>query len=247
MDEPRPQEAVSRAARHRHESPDLETTAHDFRNLLQCAGSAIRVATARLWAQEDDAAFLLLQDAGAAISRASHLSHSLAARRPDAPRPRDVQIPRLVHGLRGVLRLAVGESNRLDLLVSDRLPAVRCDPVLLENVLVNLVTNAREASSGETVVLLEARECHVVHGGGADCRCVALSVTDCGCGMTDEVASQATERRFTTKASSGGGHGLAEVRRFVEALNGLLQLRTAPGNGTSIILHLPARDAARLR
>ncbi|HEX8448559.1 MAG TPA: ATP-binding protein [Allosphingosinicella sp.] len=230
-----------RSSERRHVPVDRDTLAHDFRNLVQCALSALRVARRLLEDRSDLPAGAAISDAMGALERAVPLAQSLAS--PAAlPDPvEEVSIPSVILSLRRMLRHALDPSIRLDTLVSESMPPLRCPAGALENVLVNLVVNARDSIEGAGTVVIEARECTAPHAHGAGGPCVVLAVTDSGCGMPPEVARQAFRRLFTTKGpASGQGLGLASVRAFAEKLGGSAEIRSAVGTGTTVRLHLPA-------
>ena len=233
----------SRPARAQRDiAADRDTLAHDFRNLVQCAISALRVARRDVRDRSDGIAAEAISDAMGALEQAVILAHRLAspAALPEQ-RLEKVSIPSVIHSLRGVLRHALAPSIRLDTLVSESLPTLRCPPGALENVLVNLVVNARDSIAEAGSVVIEARTCNLPHGEGKGRTCVLVGVTDTGRGMPPEVAQQAFRRLFTTKgAQAGSGLGLAAVRSFAESLGGFAEIRSTVGAGTSVRLHLPA-------
>lgn len=229
------------ASERRHVTVDRDTLAHDFRNLVQCAVSALRVARRLLEEHSDQPAGAAISDAMGALERAVPLAQGLAS--PAAlPEPlEEVSLPSVIHSLRRMLRHALDPSIRLDTLVSESVPPLRCPAGALENVLVNLVVNARDSIEGAGTIVIEARECTVPHEHVAGRTCVVVAVTDTGCGMPPEVVQQAFRRLFTTKGpGSGQGLGLASVRAFAERLGGSADIRSGVGTGTTVRLHLPA-------
>ena len=214
---------------------------HDFGNLLQSAVSALRVAQRRLGGEDAEDAATLLCDATAALERAGAIANGLLRTGPVQGASEPVAVNRLILEFRPVLRHVLGGAIRLDKLVAGSLPALLCDPAGPENVLLNLAVSARDALPRGGRVVVEARECHAHEA--APRRCVTLSVTDDGCGMSADVAAQAFRRFFTTKGSRGTGLGLAGARAFAEALGGSIELRTGPGQGTAVRLHLPGPPA----
>jgi signal transduction histidine kinase len=214
-----------------------ESIVHDFRNLLQCATSALRVTRRRLAGHAEADLAANVGNALEALDRANLLAHRLLTRKLVETETVPVSITALILSLRGILRHAVGEDVRLETLVSGRPMPLRCDPHQLENVLVNLAVNARDAMPEGGVLIIESRECR--HPGHAP-HCIALSAIDTGCGMSPEVAEQATRPLFTTKPIGRGcGLGLSSVREFAEQLGGSVEIRTAQGSGTCIRIHLP--------
>jgi signal transduction histidine kinase len=224
--------------------------AHDFNNLLTVViGNAEALAEA-LEDRPD-----LARSAGlilGAAERAAALIRRMMAfarRQPLSPAPTDVAA--LVEDLLPLLRQSVGERVRLLLRLEPGLPPALVDPVQLENALLNLALNARDAMpeggtlrielAGETLDAAALAEFSEAAPGDF----LRLSVTDDGQGMPPEVARRAFEPFFTTKSpGAGSGLGLATVYGFVRQSRGCIGLDTAPGRGTSVILHLPAAVAA---
>ena len=219
--------------------------AHDFRNMLQCATSALRVTRRRLIDREEGGLAGTLTDALEAIDRASLLAHRLVSAAPERRELHPILVQDVVLSMRSLLRHALGEGIRLDTLVREDLPPLLCDLSELENAILNLAINGRDAMPGGGALIIEARECLT---GGHASPCIALSVRDTGSGMTPEVAAQAFRAFFSTKGAShhGTGLGLSAVRRFAERLGGTAELRTRVPDGTCVTLHLPvAREPAR--
>lgn len=213
---------------------------HDFRNVLQLAISAVRVTRRRL-VESDRALAGTLADALDALEWATLLAQRLSTPGAQIIEPELVHVAAKVLGLRRLLVQALGDGIRLETLVSNDLSPVLCDGQQLDDALLNLAVNARDAMSGEGVLLIEALRCEQ---DGHRPGCVALTVADTGCGMPREVADLAFEPFFTTKADRGGtGVGLHNVRSFVEQLGGSVELLTSETGGTRIRLHLPGVGA----
>lgn len=217
--------------------PDLpHAIAHDLRNMLQFAASAVRITRRGLAGDMDPGLSITLARALDAIDRAGLLAHRLvrqSASRRDLER---VVVPEVVLSLSQMLRHALEPGVRLDTTVSEPVPALFCDPLQLENAIINLVLNARDAMPGGGRLIIMARACSAQDHSP---RCVALSVIDNGCGMTPDVAARALIPFFTTKADRGTGIGLSSARGFAEKLGGSVELRSSPGDGTCVTLHLP--------
>ena len=225
------------------ESQRLETLgrlaggiAHDFGNLLTVVSGSLDALRGRAAGPEID-------DVASACARSSELVRQLLAfarRQPLAPRV--VALEQEVEGLEGILRRLVGARvhHVLDLRGGG---VVRADPAQLEQVLLNLVVNAREATlPGGTIR---------VRAGGADAReaqaagpgrwCV-LEVEDTGEGMSAEVRARLFEPFFTTKPN-GTGFGLATVYGIVAQSGGHVAVRSTSGAGATFTVLLPAVDA----
>lgn len=213
---------------------------HDFRNLVQCATSALRITKRRLASHAEAELATDVGEALEALNRAILLAHRLLTERPVENEAHPVSVPALILSLRGILRHAVGEDICVETLVSGPPLPLRCNSLQLENVLVNLAVNARDAMPEGGTFIVESRECRQQ---GHAPNCIILSATDTGCGMSTEVAEQATRPLFTTKpVSRGSGLGLSSVREFAEHLGGSVEIQTAEGSGTCIRLHLPMAD-----
>jgi two-component system, cell cycle sensor histidine kinase and response regulator CckA len=121
---------------------------------------------------------------------------------------------------------------------------VRADPVQIEQVIVNLVINARDAMERGGLLTIETREVMLTRFRNPTCipgRHVMLAVTDTGCGMTDEVKARAFEPFFTTKEpGKGTGLGLATVYGIVRQSGGDVAVHSEPGVGSSFKVYLPA-------
>jgi signal transduction histidine kinase len=151
-----------------------------------------------------------------------------------------LHVPQVLVSMLGLLRHALGEKVVLETSIAEVLPTVRCDRGDLENVLLNLAINAREAMPGGGRLLIEV---FADWTAGPVPGTVTISVSDTGCGMPAEVAAHAFERSFSTKSGSGPrGLGLAAVRQFACDLGGSANLQSEVGGGTSITLRLPPAD-----
>ncbi|HHN75354.1 MAG TPA: hypothetical protein ENK10_09025 [Acidobacteria bacterium] len=215
--------------------------AHEFNNLLM----AIEAQCALL--EEGPAGAVdpteVAMEVRRSISRAAALTRQLlifSRRQPASPRRLDLNavIQRLEPWLRRILGVGFG----LDLnLAAGPLPVV-ADECLLEQVLVNLVLNAREAMDGSGEVKVETLE---VDGeeGAAGGHWVGLSVADTGVGIRPELQGRIFEPFFTTKAvGQGCGLGLAAVQGIVRAAGGHVEVASEPGRGAAFTVFLPHAD-----
>jgi PAS domain S-box-containing protein len=207
--------------------------AHDFNNLLTVIDgyAALLIAEADETTTKD---LVMIRDAS---SRASALTRQLLTfSRAQTARPQVVEVAGLVAGLEVLMRRLIRED--IDLVVTPTAAAtpVRVDPGQLEQVLVNLAINARDAMpTGGTLTIGTDR----VDVEQSDF--VLVSVTDTGCGMTPEVAARAFEPFFTTKnPGEGTGLGLSTVYGIVTRAGGQVRLESRPGRGTTFEVYLPA-------
>jgi PAS domain S-box-containing protein len=230
--------------------------AHDFNNLLTgITGSlellGIRIAQGRL----NDVERYSLAAQGAA-KRAAALTHRLLAfsrRQTLDPKPTDVN--RLVSGLEDLVRRTVGPEVEVEVVESVGLWATLVDPNQLENALLNLCINARDAMPEGGRLTIEtanrwidartARERELDPG-----QYVSLCVSDTGTGMTPEVIAKAFDPFFTTKPLGlGTGLGLSMIYGFARQSGGHVRIYSEVGEGTNVCVYLPrhfgtAEDAA---
>ena len=151
----------------------------------------------------------------------------------------------LISGLDGFLRSTIGEHIIVERKLATDLWPLADDPARIEQILINLAVNARDAMPGGGTLTFETGNAElgaaetIAHPGAEPGRFVRLLVSDTGVGMDSEVASRAFEPMFTTKAAGHGtGLGLATVYTIVTQAGGLIDLSSAPGRGTSILLKL---------
>jgi two-component system, cell cycle sensor histidine kinase and response regulator CckA len=183
-----------------------------------------------------------------AAHRASTLTRQLLAfGRKQVLLPRTIDLNIVVEGIASILQRSLGEDITLELNLDPSLPPIHADPGQLEQVVINLAANARDAMPrGGTVLIktsvgIPAESSMVWHNGrrAADLR-VALSVTDTGIGMDAATAANMFEPFFTTKDPlRGTGLGLSTVYGIVKQSGGTIGVDTAVGSGTAITVYLP--------
>ena len=235
--------------------------AHDFNNLLQVVSANLELITLRLAKREQADTWMQarLEAARAGVVRGAGLTRQLLAfarRQPLAPEALDPA--RSLMGIEDMVRRTLGEAIELELVIGGGLWSVRADPNQLENALLNLVVNARDAMTGpdETPVgrlTIEAANASLGEDYAARAaevspgQYVMYAVTDTGIGMTPEQLRRATEPFYTTKAEGKGtGLGLSMVFGFAKQSGGHFQLYSEPGRGTTARLYIP-RTAAPAR
>ncbi|MDT4909983.1 MAG: hypothetical protein QOI69_3224 [Pseudonocardiales bacterium] len=233
--------------------------AHDFNNLLAVIVNythfvskgleeAGRVYPDARWAQ-------LGEDADAirgAADRAAELTHRLLVfGSRDVAHPELVDVNEVVCGALELLERTIGEHVQLEHDYDEELRPVMSDPGQLEQVLVNLVANGRDAvGAGGTVAIrtdnLDLDEqTAAMHVGLQPGSYVRVTVTDDGAGMTPETVARAFEPFYTTKPTGQGtGLGLATVYGIVTRLGGSVSIYSEPGRGTSMRVYLPAAQAS---
>jgi len=158
----------------------------------------------------------------------------------------------LIAGLDGFLRSTIGERIVVERRLAPDLWPLADDPARIEQILINLAVNSRDAMPGGGMLTFETGNVELgaaettAHPGVEPGRFVRMVVTDTGVGMDSEVAARAFEPMFTTKASGKGtGLGLATVHTIVTQAGGMIDLSSTPGRGTRIEVHLPAGHGAR--
>ncbi|GIJ46138.1 hypothetical protein Val02_30240 [Virgisporangium aliadipatigenens] len=221
--------------------------AHDFNNLL----TVIDGYAALLIAGADEATTRDLVMIREASARASGLTRQLLTfARAQTARPQVVDVAVVVAGVEGLLRRLIREDVDLVVTASATPVPVRADAGQLEQVLVNLAINARDAMPGGGTltihtdrVVLDAGRVEGLAAKPGDY--VSITVTDTGCGMTAEVAARIFEPFFTTKdQGKGTGLGLATVYGIVTGAGGYIRVDSRPGAGTTFGIYLPATAAA---
>jgi DNA-binding NtrC family response regulator len=219
--------------------------AHDFNNLLavilNCA-SFVSEATADNQSAHDDVAHIRV-----AAEQAAQLTRQLLifARR-DRVQLEVLDLNAVVAGVQGLLARSIGEQVRLVVRTAASLPAIRADQGQLEQVLINLAVNARDAMPDGGTLTIEPsvtvldEEYARLHPEVIPGRYVQLAVSDNGVGMNPDVARHIFEPFFTTKPQGKGtGLGLATVHGIVTAAGGALSVSSEPGAGTTIRAFFP--------
>ena len=218
--------------------------AHDFNNLLTIIKGYSSLLMDRNLADDDAHAAREIQQAA---ERAAALTHQLLAfSRKQTLQPRVLDLNRIVHGLEMMLRRVLTENVELCIQTAPDLGAVKADPVQVEQVLINLVVNARDAmpKGGKLTIATAPREVLSDRGEGeALMRAgtyATLSVSDTGVGMDSETRARIFEPFFTTKdVGKGTGLGLATVYGIIKQSNGQIEVESEPGKGASFRVSLP--------
>ncbi len=222
--------------------------AHDFNNLLTVISGNLEMIEARL---QDPRLLSLVSEAQAAAEDGAKLTAQLLAfgrRQPLNPKLMD--IGRFISGFSDLLRRTLGEAIELRTVVTGSRNEALVDGSQLQNALLNLAINARDAMPRGGLLSIEisrlrldadyARMYPEVRTG----EYVLIAVTDNGVGMSSETKERAFEPFFTTKGMGAGtGLGLSMVYGFAKQSGGLVQLYSEIGQGTSIRIFLPAQQA----
>jgi PAS domain S-box-containing protein len=218
--------------------------AHDFNNLLQGIIGSLDLLQRRVSQGRTEELGRFIAGAKASSHRAAALTHRLLAfsrRQPLDPRPTDVN--QRVASMEDLLRRTLGEHIQLELDLTPAPWTIRCDPNQLENAVLNLVINARDAMPGGGRLRIETANADIEPSTSGDLTpgaYVRLSVTDTGTGMSPEVISRAFEPFFTTKPQGQGtGLGLSMIYGFARQSEGSARIESEPGRGTTVSLYLP--------
>jgi signal transduction histidine kinase len=207
--------------------------AHDFNNLLLAINGYAEFLSDALTDQRLKGFANEIQSAG---ERAAALTHQLLAfSRRQVLQPRVLNLNDAAREIELMLRRLIGEDVRVDFALDASLNDVEADPSQIGQVLLNLAVNARDAMSGSGTLTVSTRN---------DAAEVVLEVTDTGDGMDDETRSRIFEPFFTTKeVGAGTGLGLSTVYGIVAQSGGTISVRSAPHEGATFTIRLPATDS----
>ncbi|WP_250527637.1 response regulator [Caballeronia sp. GAWG2-1] len=219
--------------------------AHDFNNLLQVIGGNLQLLAKDVAGQERPEQ--RVKSALAGVARGANLASQLLAfgrRQPLAPKV--VNLGRFVRGLDDMFRRALGDGIEIETIVSGGLWNTLVDPFQVENALLNLAINARDAMNAHGKLTIEAGNASLDenyakrHADLLPGQYVMVAVTDTGSGMSPEVQERAFEPFFTTKREGQGtGLGLSMVYGFVKQSGGHVKVYSEEGHGTTIRIYLP--------
>ncbi len=219
--------------------------AHDFNNLLQVIAGNLQLLARDIAGHE--AGERRLRNALAGVTRGSKLaSQLLAFGRRQPMRPKVVNLGRFIREMDDMLRRALGEEIEIETVISGGLWNTMVDPSQVENALLNLAINARDAMRGRGKLTIEAGNASLdavyaaAHPDVRPGQYVMLAVTDTGSGMSGEVIEHAFEPFFTTKPEGQGtGLGLSMVWGVVKQSEGHIKIYSELGEGTTIRIYLP--------
>ena len=219
--------------------------AHDFNNMLAIVIGGLNLAQRRLARGESDVA-KYLDGAMEGATRAATLTQRLLAFSRQQPlSPEAIDANKLVGGLSDMLTRSLGELVQLETILGAGLWKAKADPAELENVIVNLAVNARDAMPDGGKLTIETGNAHVDDAYAREAEIapgqyVQIAVTDTGTGMAPEVLAKAFDPFFTTKATGKGtGLGLSQVFGFARQSGGHVRVYSELGHGTTFKLYLP--------
>jgi signal transduction histidine kinase len=220
--------------------------AHDFNNMLGVIMGSLDLVMRRI-AKGDFAIQRFLNAAAVATERAATLTQRLLAfarQQPLSPQPLDAN--KMIGNMSELLHSTLGEHIQIETVAGPRLWTISADLQQLENAILNIAINARDAMPDGGKLTIETANIYL---DDAYCRqnpeitpgqFAMIAITDTGSGMTPEVAARAFDPFFTTKAiGKGTGLGLSQVYGFVKQSNGHVKVYSEPGDGTAVKIYLP--------
>lgn len=225
--------------------------AHDFNNMLAVVIGSLDLL-GRRFGDAEPRARRYIDAATDGARRAALLTQRLLAfsrQQPLKPEPLDAN--KLVAGMSDLLRHSLGADTRLETVLAGGLWRTHADPNQLENVILNLAVNARDAMPEGGRLTIETQNAHLdgryaaAHLGLPAGQYVLIAVTDTGSGMSPEVMARAFDPFFTTKEiGKGTGLGLSQVYGFLKQSGGHVKIYSEPGQGTTVKVYLPRFTAS---
>jgi PAS domain S-box-containing protein len=218
--------------------------AHDFNNLLTVINGYCLMALSTL-NPSDPLRESLIEIHGAGKRAAGLTQQLLAFSRKQVLQPRVLDLNRVVGDMRPMLARLVGEDVELRVDLCDDRPLICADPNQLEQVIMNLMVNSRDAMPRggklwiETAVVAWSEDQAGVDSGSDLCRYVMLAVSDSGQGMDEETRQRIFEPFFAKGTGKGSGLGLPMVHGIVEQSGGFIEVDSEPGHGTTFKIYLP--------
>ena len=221
--------------------------AHDFNNILTVIRGHAELAM--MQCDEQNQFWNDLKAIEAASERASHLTRQLLAfSRKEKINPEIIQVNPLINNLHKMLKRLIGEEIDLEINLADNLPPIMADRGQFEQIIINLVVNAADAT--QDIPLNQGRRVSITTtstttfpGDDSDINsapALCLQVCDNGCGIPDEVLPLIFDPFFTTKESGKGtGLGLSTVHGIVEQNRGRIEVESQPGQGTTFTIYWP--------
>ena len=219
--------------------------AHDFNNMLAVIMSAMNLIQRKLKRGETDIGKFVDSATDAASRAASLTARLLAFSRQQPLAPQVVDANRIVTGMSDLLRQTLGEPISVETVLAGGLWKTHADPSQIENAIINLAVNARDAMPDGGSLTIETANCHLddsyaaSHAEVTAGQYVMIAVTDTGAGMTPDVLAKAFEPFFTTKpVNKGTGLGLSQIFGFVKQSGGHVKIYSEPGEGTTVKVYL---------
>jgi PAS domain S-box-containing protein len=220
--------------------------AHDFNNMLTVVSGNLEALLRRLPTSPKADLERLAKSALHGAHRAGVLTHRLLAFSRRQPlEPKEVPVNALLSGMSEMLRRTLGESVAIEIVIAAGVWPTFVDPNQLENAVLNLAINARDAMPEGGKLTIESANTYLDEDYAAEAEVpagqyVGIFVSDTGIGMTPETAAKAFEPFFTTKEEGRGtGLGLSQVFGFIKQSNGHVKIYSEPGAGTTAKIYLP--------
>jgi signal transduction histidine kinase len=222
--------------------------AHDFNNMLAVVLGGLELAKRHLHKGGPDAA-RHIENAMEGANRAAALTRRLLAfARAEPLLPESVEASVLIGGMTDLLDRTLGDAISVETRDSGQGGHVWVDRHQLENAILNLAVNARDAMDGRGALTILTGGTTLAAGAIGECAAgeyVTIAVQDTGCGMDAEVLERVFEPFFTTKpVGKGTGLGLSQIFGLVRQSDGEIGIESAPGAGTTVTLYLPRHDEA---
>ena len=222
--------------------------AHDFNNMLAVVVGGIDLAQRRLNGPRREV-LMHLQNAMEGATRAAALTRRLLSfARSEPLLPERVDSTDLIGGMSDLLDRTLGERIRVEVDLAPETWPTYVDPHQLENAIVNLAVNARDAMEGQGLMRIATANVRLAANEVGDIRAgeyVQISVTDTGCGMPPEVKERAFEPFFTTKpVGKGTGLGLSQIFGFAHQSGGEVGIESEVAKGTTVSIYLPRTEVA---
>jgi signal transduction histidine kinase/CheY-like chemotaxis protein len=222
--------------------------AHDFNNMLAVILGALDLIESRLARGQDVSA--LIAGARHGATRAAELTQRLLAFSRQLPlKPKIVQPNRLVADMSEMLRRTLGETITIETVLAGGLGSINVDESQLENAILNIAINARDAMPEGGTLTIETGNAHLddeyarEHAEVKAGEYVIIAITDTGAGMAADVIERAFDPFFTTKeVGKGTGLGLSQIFGYVKQSRGHTKIYSKPGQGATVKLYFPRHD-----
>ena len=223
--------------------------AHEFSNILSTMKGSMYLIDKKL--PKDSPVMKYAEQILASINKANTLSQGLLTfSRKQAISLKPVHFNEIIHNLGKMLIQLIGEDIELEIMLSDKNATVMADKNQIEQVLVNLTTNARDAmpDGGRLIIVTDImkmdEDFKKQHGYGVPGEYVVLTISDSGTGMEEAISGKIFEPFFTTKAvGKGSGLGLAVTYGIVKQHNGFIDVESVYGKGTTFRIYFPTVEA----
>ena len=218
--------------------------AHDFNNLLTGIGGSLELLQRRVTQGRFGDLDRFINAAQGGVSRAAALTHRLLAfARRQKLDPKPISPNRLITEMEELVRRSIGPTIKLDIVLAADLATALCDPNQLENAILNLCINSRDAMPDGGQLTIETANIQLSERDIEAGQYIAICVTDTGCGMPPDVLARAFDPFYTTKpAGQGTGLGLSMIYGFAKQSGGHVRLSSKVGHGTTVSIYLPCHS-----